>query len=184
MKKNGSIISVFLSIVFVAVVLALIGMLFAFTNNGSKNFYVQYGSETISSEVENEELQKNAYNIFYCKNILGVTEESSKVKNFTVKVLTNEKAFSTCDFSTVRIDDKEVKLFHDSDVTSVFDIYVGDGYFSLYLPEQLTVELVLNKVYPDSEITGVPNIDLYEKDYFTLVIYSVQEKSTISIGFH
>lgn len=184
MKKSSAAVSIILRVVLVVVLLGVIGMVFAFMNNGQKNFYVQYGNEVISYKAENKELQKNAYNIFYCKNVLAISDETAKAENFTVSVIANEKAFADCDFSSMKMDGVPTNSFLATNVTAAFDITIGDGFFVLYLPETLTAETVLRKVYPDSTITGIPEINLYEKDYFSILVYSEQEQSTVTIGFH
>lgn len=184
MKNAKTIVSVVLRIVLIVLLFGAVGMTFAFINNGQKNFYVQYGNETISYKTENKELQKNAYNLFYCKNILAVSDETAKANNFTVTILPNEKAFAGCDFSSMKMDGIPTNSFLAPDCTSAFDISIYDGCFTLYLPETLTAETVLNKVYPESEFVGVPEINLYEKDYFLILVYSEQDKTTVTIGFH
>lgn len=184
MRRSSTVMSVILRVVLVVVLLGVIGMVFAFMNNGQKNFYVQYGDEVISYKAENKELQKNAYNIFYCKNVLAVSDETAKADNFTVSVMANEKVFADCDFSSMKMDGVPTNSFLATDVTAAFDITIGDGCFVLYLPETLTAETVLKKVYPDSALTGVPDINVYEKDYFFIVVYSEMEKATVTIGFH
>ncbi len=184
MKKISTAMSVVLRVIIVILIIGVVGMVFAFMNNGQKNFYVQYGNENISYKTENKELQKNAYNVFFCKNVLAVSDEMAKADNFTVTIIANEKAFAGCDFSSMKMDGIPTNSFFATDCTAAFDISICDGFFILYLPEMLTVETVLNKVYPKVEITGVPEINLYEKDYFLILVYSEQEKSTVAIGFH
>ena len=184
MKKTSTVMSVIFRVIVVILIIGVVGMVFAFMNNGQKNFYVRYGNENISYKTENKELQKNAYNVFYCKNVLAVSNEMSKADNFTVTIMANEKALSGCDFSSMKMDGIPTNSFFATDVTVAFDITIGNGYFTLYLPETLTAETVLNKVYPEVEITGIPEINLYEKDYFSILVYSEQEKSTVTIGFH
>ena len=184
MKNAKTIMSVILRIVLIVLLLGVVGMAFAFINNGQKNFYVQYGNETISYKAENKELQKNALNVFYCKNVLAVSDETAKADNFTVTVIANEKAFSGIDFSSMKMDGIPTNSFLATDCTAAFDISISDGCFTLYLPETLTAESVLKKVYSESEFVGVPEINLYEKDYFLILVYSEQDKTTVTIGFH
>lgn len=184
MKKTSTAMSVVLRVIIVILIIGVVGMVFAFMNNGQKNFYVQYGNENISYKTENKELQKNAYNVFYCKNVLAVSDETAKADNFTVTIMANEKAFADCDFSSMKMDGIPTNSFLATDCTAAFDIEIYDGYFTLYLPETLSAVTVLKKVYPESEFVGVPEINLYEKDYFSILVYSEQEKSTVTIGFH
>lgn len=184
MTKSNKVLSVVIGIVFIAVLIGAVGMAIAFIENGQKNFYVQFGNEKISYKTENKVLQKDAYNIFYCKNILGITDETSKADNFTVSVYANDKAFAACDFSTMKMDGIPTNTFLATDCTAAFDITIYDGYFILYLPKTLSAATVLHKIYPNSNITNIPEIDLYEKDYFYISVYSEQEQATVTIGFH
>ncbi len=180
MKAIGKVL---ISFVVIIVLFGAIGMIYAFINNGQKNVFVQYGNEKISYKTENLELDKNTYNVFFCKNVLAISGETTKATNYTVSIVANEEAFADCDFSMMKMDGIPTNSFLATDVTAAFEIHVDNGYFLLYLPETLTVDFVLSRVYPRAEITGVPDINLYEKDYFSILVYSEQEKSTITISF-
>lgn len=182
--KTKTIISVIVYGIIIVIILGVIALVIAFVNNGQKNFYVQYGNEKISYKVDNAELPKNATTLFYCKKILGITDKQEKAKNFTVSIVANEKAFADYDFSGYTVDGKVKDFFRGTELTKGMDIQICDGYFMLYLPETLTLQSVLEKVYPDSTVEGVPEINLYEKDYLQLVVYSEEEKATVTIGFH
>lgn len=182
--KTKTIISVVVYGIIIVIILGVIALVIAFVNNGQKNFYVQYGDEKISHKIENVELPKNATSLFYCKNVLGLSDKQEKAKNFTVLVAANEKAFADHDFSGYTVDGKAKDFFRGTELTKGMDIQICDGYFMLYLPDALTLQSVLEKVYPDSTVKGVPEINLYEKDYLQLVVYSEEEKATVTIGFH
>ena len=75
MKRTGNAVSVILYTIIFAVVIGAVTLIIAFVNNGAKNFYVQYGDEKISYKTENIELPKDAYSLFYCKNVFGLIRQ-------------------------------------------------------------------------------------------------------------
>ena len=179
--KTKTIVSVIVSGIIIVAILGVIALVLAFVNNGQKNFYVQYGNEKISYKAENVELPKNAATLFYCKNVLGVTDEQAKANNFTVRIEPNQKLIADFDFT---VDGKTKGFYGNLDLTQGLTIAKGEGYFSVYLPEELTLHQLLQACYPDSTVSGVPDINLYEKDYLSIVVYSEEEKATVTIWFH
>lgn len=179
--KTKTIVSVIVYGIIIVAILGVIALVLAFVNNGQKNFYVQYGNEKISYKAENVELPKNATTLFYCKNVLGVTDEQEKAKNFTVRVEPNQKLIADFDFT---VDGKTKGFYGNLDLTQGLTIAKGEGYFSVYLPEELTLHQLLQACYPDSTVSGVPAINLYEKDYLSIVVYSEEENATVTIWFH
>lgn len=178
------IAKVLISLIVIVILIGAVAMIYAFIDNGQRNFYIQYGNEKISYKLDDISLQKNAYNIFFCKNLLAISDDATKATNYTVSVVVIDDAFADIDFSAMKMDGIPTNSFLTTDVTDAFDIYIDSGYFIIYLPSTLTPKTVLNKVYPNVNITGAPNIDLYEKDYFYIQVYSEEEQSTITIGFH
>jgi hypothetical protein len=181
MKKTSAAITAIVYISLLAVAVGVIVLVLAFVNNGQKNFYVQYGNEKISYKAENVELPKNATTLFYCKNVLGVTDEQAKANNFTVRIEPNQKLIADFDFT---VDGKTKGFYGNLDLTQGLTIVKGEGYFSVYLPEELTLHQLLQACYPDSMVSGVPDINLYEKDYLSIVVYSEEENATVTIWFH
>ncbi len=179
--KTKTIVSVIVYGIIIVAILGVIALVLAFVNNGQKNFYVQYGNEKISYKAENVELPKNAVTLFYCKNVLGVTDEQAKANNFTVRVEPNQKLIADFDFT---VDGKTKGFYGNLDLTHGLTIAKGEGYFSVYLPEELTLHQLLQACYPDSTVSGVPDINLYEKDYLSIVVYSEEENATVTIWFH
>ncbi len=182
--KSKSVISTVIYVAIFVAILGVIALVFAFINNGQKNFYVQYGDEKISYKKENVELPKNATSLFYCKNVLGLSDKQEKAKNFNVCIQANADALADYDFSGFVVGEKNIDFFRATDLTKGFDVQIGDGYFSLYLPETLTLQSVLEKVYAGSTVSGVPEINLYEKDYLQIVVTSEIEKANVTICFH
>lgn len=179
--KTKTIVSVIVYGIIIVAILGVIALVLAFVNNGQKNFYVQYGNEKISYKAENVELPKNATTLFYCKNVLGVTDEQAKANNFTVRIEPNQKLIADFDFT---VDGKTKGFYGNLDLTQGLTIAKGEGYFSVYLPEELTLHQLLQACYPDSTVSGVPAINLYEKDYLSIVVYSEEENATVTIWFH
>lgn len=179
--KTKTIVSVIVYGIIIVAILGVIALVLAFVNNGQKNFYVQYGNEKISYKAENVELPKNATTLFYCKNVLGLSDKQEKATNFTVRIEPNQKLIADFDFT---VDGKTKGFYGNLDLTQGLTIAKGEGYFSVYLPEELTLHQLLQACYPDSTVSGVPDINLYEKDYLSIVVYSEEEKATVTIWFH
>ena len=118
--KTKTIISIVVYAVLLVVVLGVVAFVFAYINNGQKNFYVQYGDEKISHKLENVELEKNATSLFYCKNVLGITDKQEQATNFTVRVQANSEALSEYDFTGFTLDGKTKDFFKGTDITNGF----------------------------------------------------------------
>lgn len=185
MRKTISI--VIYAFLFAAILCGMI-ILFMYIDNGEKKIYVQYSGNKIANNAENTVLQKDAISVFYCKNILGVTPEQEKVsaKDYAVTIQPDKKTLPDFAFTT----DGETRLrFYDNDIdyNAGFNVYVCDGYFTVYMPSGYTMYEYLRHIYGDSVVgigTELSDIKLYEKDCFKLIVRYIPDNSTITIGFH
>lgn len=178
---NKKFLTTVISVLLLAVIAVAGVLIYLYVRNGQKNFYVQYGSEQIAFDAENIVLPKDTDNVFYCKNVLGYNRETENAKNFTVTVILDKDKLA--DF-TFEVDAEKKQLYDTVDVTQAFTIRIYDGYFTFRLPAKLTAYDLLQAMYPNKTVVNVPDIDLYEKDCLTLVVYSKDEDGAVTIGFH
>lgn len=172
-----------LSTVIIAVlIIALIGGLVLFINNGQSNFYVEYGGQRISLESSNIELQKGGYTVFNVKNVFGDDINGASKNDYTVTISLAREKVPDIEFT---VDDELYGLYGVKDFSPAFRIAKNDGFFTVYIPQNLTIEEILQTCYPDKEISvDEDGVTLWETDCFVLNVKSIKENKTIAIAFH
>lgn len=175
-RKNKSFIGALVSLAVLVVLIVVTGVILAYLQKGNIKFYVMYGETKMIYKTENLELPKNQFLFFYCKDNISNAEQA---KSFTVKVIPNETA-TDFDF---KVNGQIYPFLSERDLTAGFNIKIYDGYFILILPADLTLNTILSKVYIGYTVTDVSNINIYEKDFFTLVITSFSGEN-VFISFH
>ncbi len=181
MKRTNTAISVFVRIclaVLLFILLAgILALTFTYVGNGQRNFYVKYSNEVIISEKKGVELSKDSFSVFYCGTLTG-----QKI-DYDVQVFLNVKNVENFDFSV----DENRKNFK-SDLTEyncaeLFNVAKFANCFILFIPNDLTVEKVIQSKYPEKKITGIPPVNLDMKDSFILTITDGVEKLKTQIYF-
>lgn len=181
MKKILTLIS-YTAILLVVAMGAM--LLVSFINNGQKNFYVEYDDQKISYKKENLILPKDKYSLFFCKNIFGITKATESVKHYSVRIEANPENINDFDFTVDGATCSFYGMTGKADVTPAFIIHKYDGYFMLVVPSDLTMQKILQSLYPNQTVADVPDINFYEKDCFNLLVTSEEESAVITIGFH
>lgn len=169
----------FITWVLVVVVLAgAIGLLYAFIGNGQRNFYVKYGNTTVPVRADNYVFEKNATTVIQCGTVTG-----QKV-GYDVKVTFNSKDIPNTAFDLNGTPADFKYELYGYDCTALFDVKTYDDYFTLYVPQDLTLTDILQSKYPNDGITNVTETDLWAKDYFTISVTDKVELRTVTISFH
>lgn len=172
-----------LSTVIIAVlIIALIGGLVLFINNGQSNFYVEYGGQRISTEASSIEFQKGGYTVFNVKNVFADSINGASKNDYTVTISLEREKVSDIEFT---VDDELYGLHGVKDFSPAFRITKNDGFFTVYIPQNLTIEEILQACYPDKKISvDKDSVTLWETDCFVLNVKSISENKTIAIAFH
>lgn len=165
----------------VLLIVLVIGGLFAFINNGQSNFYVQYGGRQISAKASEICLPKDFYSVFYVKNIFDMNVSDMSADDYTVEIV------ATDNMPNIDVDVDGVKDdLRSLDFTPAFNVVKKDGYFTLFLlnEEKFTLQNVLERLYPDKQVSVSTGINIGELDCFCLRITSLAEEKTITVSFH
>ena len=176
MKTKSKVAS---GITYVLLILALlggIGFVATFTNgftDSFKSFYVEYNEQSIMSDTQlmlpcGEELRFDAKYVF---------EDIGQKGDYKVKVVTNSNSDTTFDYT---VDGVPYAYLSDKDITHAFDILHEDGYFTLTLPQGVTLQSILDKVY---EVEIEDNVDERNKCYYAMIVSSYDESVSYRIEF-
>jgi hypothetical protein len=180
-KKHSVKLSKVLSYVVVILLLAAIcGCLAYFTNGFTsdfKTFYVESNGNTYLSNTSGYILSAEKENRFDVKYTFSAL--SKEVNGYSVKIVPNVTNETDFDF---KVGDDVYSFGAEPDLTKGFDIVYYDDYF--IIDGNYSMQSVLNKLYPESVVTFEENEVKWDEDLYTLLVYSYNEKSIISIGFH
>ena len=179
MKKRSKVVS---GIVYILLILALlggIGFVATFTNgftDSFKSFYVEYNGQSIMSDTQlmlpcGEELRFDAKYVF---------EDIGQKGDYKIKIVTNSNSDTTFDYL---VDGVPYAYLSDKDITHVFDITHEDGYFTLTLPQGITLQSILDKVYEGQEVEIEDNVDERNKCYYAMIVSSYDESVSYRIEF-
>ena len=179
MKKRSKVVS---GIVYILLILALlggIGFVATFTNgftDSFKSFYVEYNGQSIMSDTQlmlpcGEELKFDAKYVF---------EDIGQKGDYKVKIVTNSNSDTTFDYL---VDGVPYAYLSDKDIIHAFDIKFEDGYFTLTLPQGITLQSVLDKVYEGQEVEIEDNVDERNKCYYAMIVSSYDESVSYRIEF-
>ena len=179
MKKRSKVVS---GIVYILLILALlggIGFVATFTNgftDSFKSFYVEYNGQSIMSDTQlmlpcGEELRFDAKYVF---------EDIGQKGDYKVKIVTNANSDTTFDYL---VDGVPYAYLSDKDITHAFDILLEDGYFTLTLPQGVTLQSILDKVYEGQEVEIEDNVNERNKCYYAIIVSSYDESVSYRIEF-
>ena len=179
MKTKSKVVS---GIVYILLILALlggIGFVATFTNgftDSFKSFYVEYNGQSIMSDTQlmlpcGEELRFDTKYVF---------EDIGQKGDYKVKIVTNSNSDTIFDYL---VEGVPYAYLSDKDITHVFDILLEDGYFTLTLPQGVTLQSILDKVYEGQEVEIEDNVDERNKCYYAMIVSSYDESVSYRIEF-
>lgn len=180
-RKSKSFISSFFTMsLLLCLAVLLFGGIWYLVNYiklGANGFYLQYGNTTVTSKVDDLDLPCDRYVIF-----TGKTAKTDKntAKDFKVSIVPNATAENNFNF---KVDCNAYDYSGERDLTVGFDVKVYGEYLALYLPSDLTMQSILQAVYKGYTVTDVPDIAIYEKDWFSILVTSY-DGTKLTIGFH
>lgn len=174
-RKSNNLSKTLTYIVIFLLLIAVIGTVAYFTQGFKSDFstfYITYNNKDIMDKAQYA--LPSGEHRFDIKYTLGFLQ--SDTKQYSVKVVPSGKAF---DFAV----DGVLKLYTaEKDLTPAFDIELYEDYFTLKIPDNISMTKILQRVYPDSEVSIVSEIDP-EEMYFVLCISSYNNTSTVYIYF-
>ncbi|MDE6201545.1 MAG: hypothetical protein K2M47_06700 [Clostridiales bacterium] len=181
MAKSSKTISTVISVVFVVLIVALlVGVIFTVrgvTENGQRNFYVQYGNEKVGALKKDIKLETGSAHVFYCGTVTGQSVD------YDVEIYVNTDNFDNFDFevdSRYKNFKKELSTY---DCSALFGVVKNDTCFFVSMPSELTMYAIIQSKYDDSTVTGIPDCELSKPNSFILSITDRVEKTTTQIYF-
>lgn len=172
--KTISIILIFV------LVIGLIFGLITYIKLGQNNFYVELRSNKITSETNKVVLDKDCFNVFQVKTVFGDVINGVSPDKYDVNISLNTKVLRNVEF---KVGDESVKLHDVVEVTSAFVVTKSQGFFTVYVPSDLTLTKLLQVKYPDKTVTIIEDV-AFSEDCFVLNVKDITENKTIKILFH
>lgn len=162
------------ALVIIAVIAAVIGIVYRFTNGFNEDFKTFYlerdGEQILMSDTETEFRNGQAYR-YEVKYTFDSGDAESK--GFSVKVMPNiDLAFS------FTAGGKQYSYADAKELTDAFDIVKEDTAFTISFPAKFSLKSVLEKVY-GKEV----EVDERGGHLYTLVVSSYNDRVTYNIDF-
>ena len=159
-----------------------VGLIAHFTNGfreDFKTFYVTYAGEDILSEKSKLELPSGEELRFDVTYIFEGLNEETEPKGYSVEIVSNVEKGKEFEYT---VDGEKITYVDGMYLTNAFQIDKQDTYFTLTLPEDISLEKVLESVYEKD--VEVPNdVEATESYLYTLVVSSYDESVTYHIDF-
>ena len=179
MKKRSKVVSGIIYALLILALLGCIGFVATFTNgftDSFKSFYVEYNGQSIMSDTQlmlpcGEELRFDTKYVF---------EDIGQKGDYKVKIVTNSNSDTTFDYL---VDGVPYAYLSDKDITHAFDILHEDGYFTLTLPQGITLQSILDKVYEGQDVEIEDSVDERNKCYYAMIVSSYDESVSYRIEF-
>lgn len=177
MEKAKKIFGIIVIVLLVAVLGT--GVYFAgkYTNwfkEGLSSFYVEKDGKILKDE-SNLTLFSGSENTFKITALENISADDKNI--YDVKVFGGYD-----DFVRFKVGEDE-KRSCNIDFTECFDITVNKTSFTISLPEEITIESIVEKNYKDSDVTFSSEVDQTKK-YFILQIVDVDKPSNVYLNFY
>lgn len=177
MQTKGKTAAKIIGIILVLLLLAgLVAIIYRFTNGFNedfKTFYVEYGGEQILTTESEMHLVSGNTHRFDVKYTFDL--ENAEPKGYNVKIVPNaERDF---DFT---VEGERYLYSKQGDMTAAFGLKKSDAYFELTIPEDFSLEYVLQSCYPDKEVIVPEEADTGNLQPYMLVISSYND----SVVYH
>lgn len=175
-KRSGAIIS---KVVILLVVVAVVGFLSYFTNGFTgdfKTFYVAVNGHNVLSGAGGYEISD--------QNLLNVEVKytfalfSKEVNGYSVEIVPNKVKDKNFDFT---VNGEAYSFYAEKDLSAGFEIERSEKSFTV-TPKYGTLTEILQSVYPEKEVSDCEKFG-YD-DMFSLVVYSYNGKSSVTINFN
>ena len=180
MQSKGQLAAKVIGIILVLLLVAgLVAVIYKFTNGFNedfKTFYVEYDGEQILSENSAMTFTEGKTHRFDVKYTFDTGQ--TEARDYSVEIVPNvEKDFEY----TV---DGETYLYSKAgDLSAAFALNKQDSYFAITLREDMTIQSVLETVYPGQQVE-VPETAADENPFpYTLIVSSYNGNVSYRIAF-
>lgn len=180
--NKTKIVKIITSVLLALLLVGTMGVIAHFTNGfreGFKTFYVNYKGEDILSEKSGLELSRGEAHRFDVTYIFEDLNEETEPKGYSVEIVSNVEKGKEFEYS---VDGEKITYVDGMYLTNVFQIDRQDTYFTLTLPEDISLVKVLESVY-EKDVEVLNNVEATEPYLYTLVVSSYDESVTYHIDF-
>ena len=176
---SKTVAQVIVYVVLALVLVAAVGLIYKYTNGFNedfKTFYVEYDGKQILTADSKLSLKSSKTHTFNVKYTFDT--EKSEPKDYKVKIVPNVER----DFDYT-IDGEKYLYSKTGELTSAFGLVKEQSLFSITLPSDYNLQIVLQAVYGDKN-TVVPEDAENNNPYpYRLVVSSYNEKVVFNIDF-
>ena len=181
-KKHtfDTIVKIVVWVVLAALLLGFVSFIARYTNNFTsdfKTFYVKFGDKTIMNDTAEVCIEKEVEYRFDVSYSLGFLSKATN-SDFQVQIKPNITKEAEFEFT---VDDEKCSYSDIKDLTAYFNVKCYDGYFTLVADKDLS--MILQSMYPEKTLEGVPQALDSGKDYFLLEIANQDKSTRINIAF-
>lgn len=180
--NKTKIVKIITSVLLALLLVGTMGVIAHFTNGfreDFKTFYVTYEGEDILSEKSGLELPRGEAHRFDVTYIFEDLDKEEEPRGYSVEIVSNVEKGKEFEYT---VDGEKISYVDGMYLTNVFQIDKQDTYFTLTLPEDISLKKILESVYEKD--VEVPNdVEATEPYLYTLVVSSYDESVTYHIDF-
>lgn len=180
--NKTNITKIISSVLLLLVLVGVIGMIAHFTNGFKedfKTFYVTYAGEDIMSQNSKLKLSRGEEHRFDVTYTFDNLDEETEPKDYYVEIVSNVEKGNEFEYT---VDGEKITYVDGMYLTNAFEIEKQDTYFTLTLPEDISLEKVLESVY-GKDVEAPKDEDCADPYLYTLVITSYDESVRYYIDF-
>ena len=180
--NKTKIVKIITSVLLALLLVGTMGVIAHFTNGfreDFKTFYITYEGEDILSEKSSLELPRGEEHRFDVTYIFEGLDKEAEPKGYSVEIVSNVEKGKEFEYS---VDGEKVRYVDGMYLTNVFQIDRQDTYFTLTLPEDISLKKILESVY-EKDVEVLNNVEATEPYLYTLVVSSYDESVTYHMDF-
>ena len=180
--NKTKIVKIITSILLALLLVGTMGVIAHFTNGfreDFKTFYITYEGEDILSEKSGLELSRGEAHRFDVAYIFEDLDKEEEPKGYSVEIVSSVEKGKEFEYT---VDGEKISYVDGMYLTNAFQIEKQDTYFTLTLPEDISLEKVLESVY-EKDVEEPNDVESAEPYLYTLVVSSYDESVTYHIDF-
>ena len=181
-NRRVSFLDIVVGLLIFVIFFSVVGFFSFFTNSFTssfKTFYVKVNGKTIMNDGEHYEIVTYVNYRFDVKYAFGFMQKENEKLGYHVQIIPNITDETKFNFT---VNGDKYGYEGETDLTQGFDLILYDDYFTLTAKKDLPD--ILSDLYLGSRLTGVPNAIDSGKNYFTLIIFSEDKSTKLSIDFN
>ena len=180
--NKTKIVKIITSVLLALLLVGTMGVIAHFTNGfreDFKTFYITYEGEDILSEKSSLELSRGEVHRFDVTYIFEGLDEEETPKGYSVEIVSSVEKGKEFEYT---VDGEKIGYVDGMYLTNVFQIDKQDTYFTLTLPEDISLKKILESVY-EKDVEVLNNVEATEPYLYTLVVSSYDESVTYHMDF-